>query len=594
MSNNKQKLELTWIGKNNPEYDVANIEPRILEENLDLSYGNKDTENMIIHGDNLLALKALLPEYEGKVKCIYIDPPYNTGNAFEHYDDSVEHSTWLSLMRPRLELLRSLLKEDGSLYIQIDDVEFAYLKIICDEVFGRENFINCITVKTKSSAGASGGGEDKKLKKNTEFILLYAKDRNSFVTKTIYVEQNLMDIIADKRDDGKNFEYRQVLFSEGVKTEFKKITDGSGEEIKIFRHDDYVVKSISEIIKEEKISEEEAYFKYFDKIFRGQPAQSSIRTRVNEATGNNRNLFSIEYLPRSGKRKGQIATNHYINCDLVNWLADTSRKTSNKVIKLEKLGTLWTDLSWNGLSSQGGVQFNNGKKPELLLQRILELSSEKNDFILDSFLGSGTTAAVAHKMGRKWIGIEMGEHAYTHVQKRMQDIVDGSDQSGISKLVEWKGGDGFKFYELAPSFITVDEHGNKVIDEYYNNHAINGQKLIKVMCKLLNYTFKPSQTDYFKHGVGAGKNFIFVTTQIVTRSMVDGILGRLGLGESLVICAKKYDLVATDIDARIQIKKIPQAVLKACEYGKKEYLLPVREIELQEMDVDDEEIIEEE
>ena len=148
---NKQKLELTWIGKNNPEYDVANIEPRILEEREDLSYGDSDTENMIIHGDNLLALKALL-EYEGRVKCIYIDPPYNTGNAFEHYDDSVEHSTWLSLMKPRLELLRMLLHpEQGSIWISIDDDETHYLKVLCDEVFGRQNFVANVIWEKKFS-----------------------------------------------------------------------------------------------------------------------------------------------------------------------------------------------------------------------------------------------------------------------------------------------------------------------------------------------------------------------------------------------------------------------------------------------------------
>ena len=159
----KQKLELTWIGKNNPEYEIANIEPRVLEEHKDLSYGDSDTENMIIHGDNLLALKALLPEFEGKVKCIYIDPPYNTGNAFEHYDDAVEHSTWLSLMRPRLELLRMLLSNDGAIFIQIDDEEQAYLRIIMDEIFGRNNFINTVSINMKNIAGASGGGEDKKI-----------------------------------------------------------------------------------------------------------------------------------------------------------------------------------------------------------------------------------------------------------------------------------------------------------------------------------------------------------------------------------------------------------------------------------------------
>ena len=149
MSNNKQKLELTWIGKNNPEYDIANIEPRILEERKDLSYGDPNTENIIIHGDNLLALKALLPEFEGKVKCIYIDPPYNTGNAFEHYDDSVEHSTWLSLMKPRLELLRMLLSKDGFICCQINDEEGAYLKVLLDEMFGRSNYLTSFYVQVR-------------------------------------------------------------------------------------------------------------------------------------------------------------------------------------------------------------------------------------------------------------------------------------------------------------------------------------------------------------------------------------------------------------------------------------------------------------
>ncbi len=171
---NKQKLELTWVGKNNPEYDASNIEPRILEERLDLSYGDKDSENMIIHGDNLLALKALLPEFEGKIKCIYIDPPYNTGNAFEHYDDSVEHSTWLSLMRPRLELLQLLLAKDGFICCQIDDSEGAYLKVLFDEVFGRKNFITTFYIQVRY--GNKTLAEDNDYQKLVEQCFIYAKD----------------------------------------------------------------------------------------------------------------------------------------------------------------------------------------------------------------------------------------------------------------------------------------------------------------------------------------------------------------------------------------------------------------------------------
>jgi adenine-specific DNA-methyltransferase len=581
MTIKKQRLELTWIGKDNPEYDIANIEPRILEERTDLSYGDKNTENMIIHGDNLLALKALLPEYEGKVKCVYIDPPYNTGNAFEHYDDSVEHSTWLSLMRPRLELLQALLRNDGAIFIQIDDQEFAYLKIVCDEIFGRDNFINCVTVKTKSSAGASGGGEDKKLKKHTEFIMFYAKDRDSFSFNPIFIEENLMEIIESKRDDGKSFEYKSVMVAEGEKEYFNTVQDGSGNDIKIFKHKNYQIDTISKLMKVDGCNEQDAYFKYFEKIFRGQPAQSSIRTRVNEATGNNKDLFSIEYTPRSGKRKGEVATNYYLNCDLVNWLSDTSRKKGNKIIKLEKLGTLWTDLSWNGLSSQGGINFNNGKKPELLLDRILKLVTNKNDFVLDSFLGSGTTVAVAHKMERKYIGIEMGEHAYTHCKARLDKVVDGSDQGGISKTINWQGGGGYKFYELAPSFVTIDEFGNQIIDGYYSD-----TKLIKAMCKLTNYTFLPSAIDYWKQGKGQGNNSIYVTTQMLSVAVVTSIASRLRQNESLLICPKKFEPGCESVDPRITIKKIPQSILKACHFGRKEYLLPIKETTIEELEED--------
>ncbi|MBI4651260.1 site-specific DNA-methyltransferase [Candidatus Desantisbacteria bacterium] len=200
---------------------------------------------------------------------------------------------------------------------------------------------------------------------------------------------------------------------------------------------------------------------------------------------------------------------------MIAWLKDIAVKRGNSLIKFGKLGTYWDGFPLNNLTKEGDVLFPNGKKPEALLQRILELSSISGDMILDSFLGSGSTAAVAHKMGRKYIGIEMGEHAYSHVHKRMKSVVSGEDQSGISKALNWKGGGGFKFYELAPSFITIDEFGNPVIDSFYND-----TKLIRAMCKLLNYTFAPGQKDYWKHGKGQGNNSIYVTTQMLSVAMV--------------------------------------------------------------------------
>ena len=247
-------------------------------------------------------------------------------------------------------------------------------------------------------------------------------------------------------------------------------------------------------------------------------------------------------------------------------------------------GDFWYDIKTTGLDNEGNVDFPKSKKPEKLIKRIIGMSSKKGDFVLDSFLGSGTTAAVAHKMERKYIGIEMGDHAYTHCKVRLDKVIDGTDQGGISKALEWEGGGGYKFYELAPSFITKDEFGNTVIDEFYND-----TKLIKAMCKLMNFTYKPSETEYWKHGVGQGKNFLYITTQLLTSGMVQQIAAHLAEGESLIVCPKKFEPGAEKIDSRITIKKIPQSVLKACQFGKKEYLLPIKETALEEIEIESEE-----
>ena len=198
----KQKLELTWVGKGqDPE-----VEPRILLHDPSKDYGDPLAENMLIHGDNLLALKALEQDYTGCIKCIYIDPPYNTGEAFEHYDDNLEHSIWLGLMRSRLAILKNLLSEDGTIWIQIDDEEQAYLKVLCDEIFGRSNFINMVSVNMKNVAGASGGGEDKRLKKNCEFLLVYAKNYDLLpLFNGPYQYTEMSDLIQQYKDERKSW-----------------------------------------------------------------------------------------------------------------------------------------------------------------------------------------------------------------------------------------------------------------------------------------------------------------------------------------------------------------------------------------------------
>jgi adenine-specific DNA-methyltransferase len=312
-----QRLELTWIGKGQePE-----VEPRILLHDPSKDYGDPDSENMLIHGDNLLALKALEQQYAGQVKCIYIDPPYNTGAAFEYYDDNLEHSIWLRLMRARLTILRNLLSMDGTIWIQIDDEEQAYLKVLCDEVFGRSNFINMISVNMKNIAGASGGGEDKRLKKNCEYILAYARDYSLLpLFNGPYSYTEMSELIQQYIDEGKSWKYTTVLLEPGEKEYYGSTVDGDGNEIKVYLRKNPVMMSIKQVARRDGITEKEAYKKYGVSVFRTTNAQSSIRTRIMDyrnEEGIQEDLISIEYVPRTGKNRGVMYEQFYkVDCKI--------------------------------------------------------------------------------------------------------------------------------------------------------------------------------------------------------------------------------------------------------------------------------------
>lgn len=578
MSNNKQKLELTWIGKNNPEYDIANIEPRILEENPELSNTANDpnTENMIIHGDNLLALKALLPEYEGKVKCIYIDPPYNTGNAFEHYDDSVEHSTWLSLMKPRLELLKMLLRDDGLLAVQIDDNEFAKLYILLSEIFNGQDKLKNVVVKMSEPTGVkmASAKETGTIPKLKEYIILASKngvrnltiekipkDEWDFEYKTVCLnisKDELETIKNTLENENRNQQDVDLIDKLASKIIFANMNDVAKEEIGSLPTSEWLYENAFRIVQFATLTGGALQTAINKKNSREDVSPFSIITPNNKAYLIKGDFNDETRLPRC----------KFLFADLY--------------LEVHP-GDFWYDIKTTGLDNEGTVDFPKSKKPEKLIKRIIGMASKTGDLVLDSFLGSGTTAAVAHKMGRKYIGIEMGDHAYTHCKVRLDKVIDGTDQGGISKVVEWKGGGAYKFYELAPSFIVKDEFGNHVIDSFYND-----SKLIKAMCKLMNFTYKPSQTEYWKHGIGQGKNYLYVTTQLLTSGMVQQIAQHLTAGESLIICPKKFEPGVEKIDNRITIKKIPQSVLKACHFGKKEYLLPIKETAMEEVETEEE------
>lgn len=555
------KLELTWVGK----YEQKEIEPRILVENPELSYGDQDTGNMLIHGDNLIALKALEQDYAGKIKCVYIDPPYNTGNAFEYYDDGLEHSIWLNLMRSRIELLRNLLSDDGSLWIQIDDEEQAYLKVMCDEIFGRSNFVNMIAVNMKNVAGASGGGEDKRLKKNCEYILIYAKDYMRLTPfKGAYDYEEISELVERYKNEGISWKYTSVFLNEGEKKYIASTIDGDGNEIKIFEHKNYVFKSISSVAKENGITEKEVYYKFATKIVRTTMPQSSIRPRVMkklEEIGYKNDLISIEYVPKTGKNKGVVYTQFYKGdkYNLFAWLSDVMEEKDGLLYKKTLKGTYWDFVAGTkNLTKEGGVEFPNGKKPESLVERIITMSTDEGDTVLDSFAGSGTTAATAHKMGRKWVTIELGEQAYTHCKIRLDRVVDG-EQGGISKSVNWQGGGGYKFYELAPSLLVPNP---KLPTIKQINPEYSFEMMCEAICKIEGFKYKP---DGKFHGKSSEQRFIHITKEFVNGGYINSLLANLGEGQSLLVYGTKIQS-GLRLPDNVVVKKIQKDLLDKCTF----------------------------
>ena len=508
---NRQKLELIWIGKDNQ----PNLEPRILIEDPERSYGDKNSENMLIFGDNLLALKALEQDFTGKIKCIYIDPPYNTGNAFEHYDDGLEHSFWLSLIKPRLELLRALLSDNGSLWISIDDDESHYLKVLCDEIFGRRNFVaNVIWEKKYTIANDAKWFSD-----NHDHILVYAKNKDGWRPNKL-PRTPKMDKAYKNPDNHPKGSWKATPLH---------------------------AKSGSEKLKD---------FSYtFNNGITWYPPPGTFPRFSKETLARFDENNEIWF----GKNGNSVPSRKTFLCEL--------KKDGTPA------ATIWkfNDVGHNHEAREEVKAINPEEvfatpKPERLIQRILTLASNEGDWVLDSFLGSGTTAAVAHKMGRKWIGIELGEHCHTHCLPRLQKVADGTDQGGISKSVKWKGGGGFRYYYLAPSLLKEDKHGNWVIDERYN-----ADMLAAAMAKHEGFKYNPDEEIYWKQGQSTEKDFIFTTTQLVTVETLDKIREDMKPGESLLICCKSFQKACENQYSEITVKKIPGMLLGRCEFGRDDY-----------------------
>ena len=512
------KLELTWYGKDEP----IRVEPRLLIENTELSNTAADpnTQNMLIHGDNLLALKALESKFAGQVKCIYIDPPYNTGSAFEHYDDSLEHSQWLNLMRPRLEILWKLLSEDGSLWISIDDDEQAYMKVLCDELFGRSSFIASIIWQKRTSPDMRAVISD-----GHDYILVYAKDKNLF--KQV---RNRLPLSEEQRKSYKNPDNDPrgpwtstdctAQAGHGTADQFYTLTTPAGRVIEL-------PKSLCWRFTKERMEEEIAAGRiWLGKDGTGVPRK---KTYLKDSTG------------------------------VVPWTLWMNKEVGHNQEAKKENNALF-----------GSSNAFDTPKPERLIERIIHIASNPGDLVLDSFLGSGTTAAVAQKMGRRWIGVEMGNHAYTHCKVRMDKVIAGQDPGGITKAQNWQGGGGYRFYEVAPTLINKD-----AFDEYVINEDYDANMLAAAVALHEGFHYQPDGELFWKQSVGNENSYLFVTTRHLNSTYLDSIRDTMEDGEYLIIACRSFDNGLDKAYDNIAVKKIPQMLLERCEFGKTDYNLNI-------------------
>ncbi len=546
MTNIKQKLELTWIGKD----DELKLEPRILIEDPDKSYGDPSSENILIHGDNLLALKALEQNFIEKIKCIYIDPPYNTGNAFEHYDDNLEHSIWLNLIRPRLEMLKKLLSKDGFMAIHIDDSEGHYLKVLLDEVFGRKNYLTTLYIRVRYAEKTLK--QDMDFHKEIEQIHIYRKEYGA------KPNLNKSEITFDKF----NFSIEELAPGQENIIGNKKVVMFKKGEYKIKKGKDGGEFGLKEIWASGTILDGNSSGRYFRDYLTGRYELDGYGV-LYKVFGIGDDRYDHRYF--TGPNKIGATKGKYYQGIPVDKLEN---KELGKLSPINNFYDLAADFG--NCRTEGGVDFRGGKKPEKLIQIILNHFSNKNDWVLDSFLGSGSTAAVAQKMGRKWIGIEIGDHADTHCLPRLKSVVQGTDDTGISKSEGWKGGGGFHFYNLAPSLLCKDNFGNFIIDEKYNANM-----LAAAMCKLEGFNYSPDEILYWKQGKSSESDHIFVTTIFVTFEQLDSIHAQMKEDESLLICAKSFAPGSENHFPNITVKKIPQMILGKCEFGKDNYDLNI-------------------
>ena len=529
----KQKLELTWIGKEKR----PKLEPRILVENSQKSYHAKhrvsdadNFDNRLIFGDNLLALKALEQEFSGRVKCVFIDPPYNTGSAFTHYDDGLEHSIWLGLMRDRLEIIKRLLSSEGSLWITIDDNEAHYLKVLCDEIFGRSNFVSNVVWQKKFSPQ----NDAKWISSSHDHILCYALDKSRWFPNALPRSAEMDERYKNPDNDPRGaWTATDLTRAEHRDRDYWGLITPSGKTV-------FPAKGRSWSRPKENIEK----LKADNRLWFGPNGSNLPRLKkyLSEMEGG--------LTPQSIWFHNEVGNNQEAKKEILQIDADTVFDTP---------------------------------KPERLIHRILHLATLHGDLVLDSFAGSGTTGAVAHKMGRRWIMVELGEHCHTHVIPRLQKVIDGDDKGGITDAVNWQGGGGFRYFTLAPSLIVNDRWGNPVINPEYD-----ATHLAEALCKLEGFNYAPSEVQWWQHGHSSERDFIYVTTQNLSAEQLQALSDEVGSDQSLLVCCAAFHGVtaakASERWPNLTLKKIPKMVLARCEWGHDDYSLNVANLPMAQVE----------
>ena len=528
----KTKLELTWIGKENR----PRLEPRILIEEERLSYhaasrrDGDQFDNLLIRGDNLLGLKALEASHAGRVKCVFIDPPYNTGSAFEQYDDGQEHSVWLSLLRDRLDIIHRLLAEDGSLWVSLDDNEAHYFKVMCDEIFGRRNFVgNVIWQKIFSPKNTA-----RHFSEDHDHIFVYAKNANVWYPNQM------------PRSDKLNASYKNPDSDpRGL------WTSGDLSARNFYGAGTYPIECPS------------------GRVVSGPPNGMYWRVskeKFAEMDGDNRIWWGSDgnNTPRikrflSEVKQGVVPQTLWMHNDVGN-----TQEAKKEVVALFGSDNFMTP------------------KPERLITRVLHIATNPGDIVLDSFAGSGTTGAVAHKMGRRWVMVELGDHCETLIVPRLKKVIDGQDIGGVTEAVGWKGGGGYRYFKLAPSLLEKDQFDNWVISKSYN-----AEMLAEAMCKHFGFAYAPSTEHYWMHGHSSETDFVYVTTNSLTHEQLAAISHEVGPERTLLICCKAFQGGNAEAFENLTIRKIPGAILDRCEWGKDDYSLKIEALPLIEDEAED-------